>query len=727
MGSLLVADDSGYQLLIMRYDEKVVRSSLLAGVPDRPSVPEGPPAYFTREFRPDEWGTRSLWILWDGDTPASAWSVDLPDYDPRRRDWHVQALGRLPAAEQVSASPEPRSLVAWTDVDTLFTSRTPGVSASAAARAPDGEITLVAYDLLLDDLSSFTRDHQPTPSGLPFALSDDGIVVALPADERFVDEPERLATLLQPLTTLGPLFELWAQHWRPDGQAARHLFPFEFDGQTWWGGSRALELNPGQGIWVGTALPQFDLQALVDHDPWRALTTTLLGVLAALALAAWASRRMSRPLADLVPQSQRIGDLDLSDLPATRSSLTEVNALGVALAGMRTHLRKYDQERDQAVLALRESEQRFRDTFEQAAVGMLLMDDSGQLLQVNDRLCRITGRSRQVLLAHTFQDLLHAEDRAEHEHDRQQVLDGGGESHRVERRLQNEGGPVVWVAVTTSLRHATQGGPATLLAVVEGVSAGKDMERKFLQARKMEAIGRLAGGVAHDFSNLLTVVLGNSELVLRDLPQPRVVELSAEMTSAERLLTRVLGADVELNTLSEGAPHFVRIDPVQFQQVLLNLAVNARDAMPDGGRVSMHVQRKRTDSRQDTEAVVSVSDDGVGLTPEVRAHAFEPFFTTKPPGAGSGLVLSTCWHRPVLAGQHPPGQRIRPRHHPDAHLARSGKRPGALGAQGDRTTDAGQRTHPAGGGRSPGASLAGSGAGWRRLCGPRRSPTPWRR
>jgi signal transduction histidine kinase/ActR/RegA family two-component response regulator len=198
----------------------------------------------------------------------------------------------------------------------------------------------------------------------------------------------------------------------------------------------------------------------------------------------------------------------------------------------------------------------------------------------------------------------------------------------------------------------------------------KSTERQLAQAQKMESLGRLAGGVAHDFNNLLTAILGNLELARMDLPEgspvqqnldevqhasesakalvrqlllfgrkqageAMAVDLRLALTDATRLLRRLLGEDIKISLELPSDAVFLKLDPMQLEQVVVNLAVNARDAMPHGGTLSIDVRR-----RAPGQVRLSVSDTGVGMTDEVRARVFEPFFTTKPLGKGTGLGLA---------------------------------------------------------------------------------------
>jgi nitrogen-specific signal transduction histidine kinase/CheY-like chemotaxis protein len=221
------------------------------------------------------------------------------------------------------------------------------------------------------------------------------------------------------------------------------------------------------------------------------------------------------------------------------------------------------------------------------------------------------------------------------------------------------------------------------------------MEAELRQAQKMEAVGQLTGGLAHDFNNLLTVITGNLEMLESRLTDERQRELLAEAQAAAddgakltgqllafgrrqplnpkltdigiavsgftELLRRTLGESVELRTVVSGASNFSLVDSSQLQNALLNLALNARDAMPHGGSLTIEIDRKRIDPdyaqmypevRPGDYVLISVTDTGEGMSPEVRQRAFEPFFTTKPTGQGTGLGLSMVYGFVKQSGGH---------------------------------------------------------------------------
>jgi len=259
--------------------------------------------------------------------------------------------------------------------------------------------------------------------------------------------------------------------------------------------------------------------------------------------------------------------------------------------------------------------------------------------------------------------------------------------YSAEFRMRHKDGRWVDVAASASaFAWGPDGSPVQIVGVLLDLSARKHLEAQLRQAQKMEAVGQLAGGVAHDFNNLLTAIIsfgtfakeavpaGNSALedigeVLnaarraqsltsqllafsrRKSVTPRVLNVNEVVASADRILQRLLGADVQLVTEPAADLWNVKIDHDDLEQVLLNLAVNARDAMPSGGKLVIRTRNAHTvpsspDAIRTAPAdyvVIRVEDAGIGMSPATQARIFEPFFTTKEPGRGTGLGLSTCY------------------------------------------------------------------------------------
>lgn len=343
-------------------------------------------------------------------------------------------------------------------------------------------------------------------------------------------------------------------------------------------------------------------------------------------------------------------------------------------------------ERTRAEQALRTSEERYSAAFEQVAIGLAEVGFDGRFLRVNRYLCERLGYSAGELLSLTVADVTHPDDLPATRVYLREAAGWAG-AYRREKRYLRKDGTAVWAQLTACVVRRGDAEPDFFISVVEDLSERKLLEAQLLHAQKLEAVGQLAGGVAHDFSNLIGAILGYSQLLERSLAaedprradvgeirragqraaaliqqlltfarrqdtQPQLVDLNALLLNVGRLLTRVLGTDVQLEWRLAPVLPAVRLDPGQFEQVILNLGINARDAMPEGGTLSVgtslvqvdygHVSR-HAGARIGPHVVVTVTDTGMGMSREVLQRAFEPFFTTKGPDRGSGLGLAICY------------------------------------------------------------------------------------
>jgi two-component system, cell cycle sensor histidine kinase and response regulator CckA len=326
-------------------------------------------------------------------------------------------------------------------------------------------------------------------------------------------------------------------------------------------------------------------------------------------------------------------------------------------------------ERVHAHRALEESEARFRGAFYSSSIGTALSDADGQIVQVNDRLCELLGYAPHELLQIPWRTLVELED-VEGLTERTADLRSGARDYYIhEVRLRRKDGALVWTRVAISLVRDYAGEPAHYVVLVEDVSARYALELQLRQSQKMEAVGRLAGGIAHDFNNLLTAIRGYTEFLVsslederlrrhaveieraaaraasltgqllafsrRQVLQPRVVGLNAIVSDMEMMLRRLIGEDVELVVRLERELGLVRADPTQVEQVIINLAVNARDAMPGGGSLTIET---RNVPAERPAVELRLTDTGIGMTEDQRQRLFDPFFTTKEGGTGLGLA-----------------------------------------------------------------------------------------
>ena len=340
-------------------------------------------------------------------------------------------------------------------------------------------------------------------------------------------------------------------------------------------------------------------------------------------------------------------------------------------------------ERKEAEEALRLSEARYRRLLETAHEGVWVLDTAGRTTFVNGRMAEIIGYSPAEM--HGRSPLEFVSDDAERQRLRRSLVDRQqGISDLQERRLRHRDGSEVWTLVSASPVRDENGDFAGALAMVTDITAFKELERRLLQSQKMEAVGRLAGGVAHDFNNLLTSIAGHARLVADELDpesplradlteveraverasaltrqlltfsrqevtRPVVLDLNAVIVEFERMLRRTMGSDILLDVQLDPSLPAVRADAVQIEQVLLNLANNARDAMPSGGTLTIRTKRvpraeaKPGDPGDGSKdlASLTVADSGTGMDEATQQRVFEPFFTTKKAGEGTGLGLAT--------------------------------------------------------------------------------------
>jgi PAS domain S-box-containing protein len=371
------------------------------------------------------------------------------------------------------------------------------------------------------------------------------------------------------------------------------------------------------------------------------------------------------------------------------SAVSSVVLLGITFALMHRALRRSERLAATHSGALLESEQRFRSMFDESPLGILLAEpDTQRIVQANPAFCRMLSADAEQIIGRTIAELAHVDDR--------NLLSGAlrrgtGPDQGLEARYVTRSGSIAWASVRLTQLSASGPRPGLLLALTEDVTREKRVEAELRQAQKMEAIGQLTGGIAHDFNNLLGVIIGNVEFLIdtvrdkdqsdmakeilgsalsgadltrrllafarRQPLQPRQIDLNAHLPNHIAILRRLLGETIAITTTLAGDLWPTRADPSQVGDVLLNLAINARDAMPHGGTISIatanaHVPAGDGRCAEGDYVVLLVTDTGTGMPPELLDRVVEPFFTTKEPGAGSGLGLSIVFGFAKQSGGH---------------------------------------------------------------------------
>ncbi|MBK8178871.1 MAG: PAS domain S-box protein [Planctomycetes bacterium] len=358
------------------------------------------------------------------------------------------------------------------------------------------------------------------------------------------------------------------------------------------------------------------------------------------------------------------------------------------------------------------SQRRYHAIFEQAAVGIAQVGVDGTILEANPTFCRILGYGREELAGKSIREITCREDWPVNASLIARAMAGEYQTYGLEKRYLHKDGSPVWAELHAALVRDAAGRPEYIIGVMQDITERKRLESQLLQSQKLDSLGRLAGGIAHDFNNLLTVLLSYTDLAssapdaltrskcldsIRTAGE-RAAALTAQLLAfarkdggalgsvdvrtavadLERMLRPLLGERIDLQIFVPDGPLGASIDGAKLQQVLMNLAINARDAMGGEGRLTIEVEhlsrgapargpilgaaresgqsplQRMEEAARDPQSWVriTVRDTGVGMSEAVRARVFEPFFTTKEVGRGVGMGLATCYGIVRSCGGH---------------------------------------------------------------------------
>ena len=335
---------------------------------------------------------------------------------------------------------------------------------------------------------------------------------------------------------------------------------------------------------------------------------------------------------------------------------------------------------------LHQIEEQLRLVFSQSPIGIALVGVDGRPVLTNAALQEMLGYTGEELGKMPFREFTHPEDCAKDLQLYHELVQGLRKDYQLEKRYIRKDGRLVWAHLTVSVVPEAAGQTGFAIAMIEDITARRELEKKFIEAQKMEVIGHLAGGVAHDFNNILAIIMGYTDLTIHEFGdnkelrshleaiqstaeraagltrqllifsrkqtvRPVVLDADAVVQELEKMLRRLIDENIEMSIVPGNQVGHILADSGYIGQVVMNLVINARDAMPDGGKLTIATSNVTLDenyAREHAGAVpgqyvmVSVSDTGVGMTDDIKARVFEAFFTTKPKGKGTGLGLATC-------------------------------------------------------------------------------------
>lgn len=682
VGSVMVGDENGYQLLVMRYDEAAYRAPLLnARQIGLPAPAADAHRLFTREFRAEEWGTRARWILLQDDlrSPDRVWETAIQDYDPRQRPWYRSAIGLFRGQAPILRSQDDRT-VAWTKVYTMLTTRGPGMSASIAALDPDGHVKVVAFDLLLDVISKITTQYRPTRNGMLFVLSSGDKVLGPPHGS------EASATVLS-----GDALDV-ERFWHTQMEGREGVFRCSLPSGDWWAGFHPFRVGNDEVFWICVAIPETDLVPEARDSRLLLGCASLFSLVLAAYLALKLSRAFATPIKALAKQGKRIAALDLEADGPDKAGFVELHELAHTLDEMRDALGVHITQLEKARHDLSERERQVRTLIE-SPIGGILVCRGHEIRFANHTAAAYFGFADPgAMQGLDLMNHIAPDDREDIKRRLQETMVGAQFHPHTGWRLLRKDGKLAWMqSVLTQITWEGQSSVQVFLSdVTELRAAGErqaQLQEQLRQSQKLEAIGLLAGGVAHDLNNLLQVVGGNAALARdeafpenermhflleiekavgnatrmirqllafsrRQTLQKSVVELNALVRANLELSRRLFPVDIRFEFEPWREPLPVHGDDSQLEQVVLNLCLNARDAQPQGGYIRLRLRRLDLDEENARRlcahgagpfALLSIQDQGCGMPPEVLAHLFEPFFTTKPKGKGTGLGLSVVY------------------------------------------------------------------------------------
>ena len=362
--------------------------------------------------------------------------------------------------------------------------------------------------------------------------------------------------------------------------------------------------------------------------------------------------------------------------------LRTVELLSVVLSAAMSHASEFEAKRAQ-----NDALARLRTIFEGASIGITRVDTEGRVLEANPAFEELIGYSTAELRELPPGKITHPDDWTIHAVLHDELMAGKRDSYRYEKRYVRKDGDLVWCQLTAVAERDPDGRPTVVTTMIEDISERKEAEDQLRQSQKMDAIGQLSAGIAHDFNNMLMGVLGFAEIARgevekgsraedclvkieesgqraasltrqllafgrRQTLQVRAIDLNELVSETVSLLSRVVGEQAVLLPVLAPALMRVRADATQIQQVLFNLVLNARDAMPDGGTVTVETRNVELADDGLTQhlelpagryVMLAITDTGIGMTDDVKERLFEPFFTTKGVGEGTGLGLPSVY------------------------------------------------------------------------------------
>jgi PAS domain S-box-containing protein len=616
----------------------------------------------------------------------------MPDFDARTRPWYKAAVARGDAT--------------WSDVYPLFTGQDLAIATSRPVYGPRGEfLGVMSADLFLSQLSDFLRGLRIGQTGQAFVIERNGLLVASSTGDRISvpaldgKPPARVSARDSRSRLIRASAEALVRRFgdNPDIHGSGRL-ELRIEGQR-----QFVEIDritsPGLDWLVVVVIPEADYMGAIQENNRETLALVLLTLAIAAAAGVLHAGMFSRRIAALGVSAEALAQ-GMWERPVDEGGrVREIRGLTRSFNAMAARLRDLvkslteDNQRVRAAEEIaRKSEQMYRLLAENATDVIWTMDADLRFTYVSPSVMALRGYTPDEALTQPLDLILTPASlavaaQAIHEELQRGGLAGfpPGRTRALELEYLRKDGSTVWTEVHVSALRDPDGKPAGFLGVTRDITERRLAAERLIRAERLQAVGQLAAGVAHEFNNTLTAMMGHAELIgmapratvptdesvrailgagqqaarlvtqildfgRKSLRRPTRLDLLPAVTTAAEELRGALPQSVRLMLEVSAGDHVVYADSLQVRQVIANLVHNAADAMPGGGEIRLSLSRSHFARTTVCDAcqvpiegewiVLSVEDQGNGMPPEVKAHIFEPFFTTKPVGQASGLGLS---------------------------------------------------------------------------------------
>jgi PAS domain S-box-containing protein len=624
--------------------------------------------------------------------PSGAFLAQRPgpwmeDFDPRKRAWYV------------AAKAERR--LAWAPATFGTVNFHPTLALAYPLIAASGEFQGVfGGNVMLDSLSGYLESHRSSPNAHLMLLEPDGTLIANSSRAPLFSEKNGEVRRLKADSVPQPFSREAAGFVKRVHESRSKSFSTllrDHHGRAYY-----LDAAPyvrGQDIrwYLVTVVPRSDFAGPLEALWSRFLLILLGGAVGAAGLSLVMARWVTRPMCAINERVKQIAAGKFGSRVETRRQdeigqlVQSFNDMSERLAGTYENLQRENAERRQAEAARGKTEDLLHGIVEKVPTLIYVKDLDGRYLLVNRHMAEVIGVDAASVLGKTVSDVYSPEQAQALAAFDQRVL-AAGQALEAEEEVHRSDGLHTYITIKAPLTDAN-GRVYALCGISTDITARKRAEaalrrseEQLRQAQKMEAIGNLAGGIAHDFNNLLSVILGYSHLLLRSMEltdagradveeieragmrataltqqllafgrkqllQPKVIRLSNVVAGVETMLRRLIDENIALTVRAGRELGCVCADPTQIEQILMNLVVNARDALPRGGKLMIETANVTLDEARAAQlgaapgphVVLTVTDDGIGMDRATQARIFEPFFTTKEVGKGTGLGLATVF------------------------------------------------------------------------------------